>query len=300
MSLQNYSITEEDILILYYIQKYKFLSVTQTHKVIATKMKKPSISRKLKRLQDLGFLNYFGNCRIGFSRVPKIYYITENGYNFLLDEAIFNEETLGVFRKKSKPTWSPVFMHRLMLIDVCISLELAIKDRPELSITKVLLDYNIDSHGHRETMDYTGQERDNIHKIIPDAAIIIKNTDSNKSVLFFIELDRGTETIRKAVNGGEDLHSIHYRMRKYDRYLLSRNYTKKYQQYGEIKSFILLFVTTVNERIENIRERMEDLPKELSNFYLFNSFEKVTENFFNVNWKNRNINDNQFYKLPGS
>ncbi len=298
-SKQVASLAEDDILILYYIQKYRFLSVEQTYKVIGTKMSKPSISRKLKKLQDIGLLNNFGNCRVGFTRIPKIYYITENGYNLLLDEA-FEEENLGPYRKKSKPTWSPVFKHRMMLIDVCISLELSIRARPNLQLTKVMLDYNIDAHGHRETMDYVGAERENIYKLIPDAAVVIKNITTKTSILYLIELDRGTEAIRAAIKGGEDLHSIHYRMEKYDHYLLSGNFNRKYQEYGKFNAFMLLFITSIPGRVENIRKRMMDLPVELAEFYLFNCFDTVEQDFFCKDWKNRDIKDEAHYQLPGT
>src|SRR3712207_7393856 len=43
----------------------------------------------------------------------------------------------------------------------------------------------------RETTDYVAKEEISDNKLVPDAAFILENTDTQKRALFFVEMDQG-------------------------------------------------------------------------------------------------------------
>src|SRR3954453_474397 len=54
---------------------------------------------------------------------------------------------------------------------------------------------------------------------------------------------------------------------QYDRYLVSGRFAKTYSPYGEFRSFILLFVTYGQSRIENVRMEASVLSQKLHGYY---------------------------------
>ena len=50
--------------------------------------------------------------------------------------------------------------------------------------------------------------------------------------------------------------SLHRKFSQYDRYLKSFRYTETYQEFGEFRLFLMLFVTLQETRIENIRREL--------------------------------------------
>ena len=113
-----------------------------------------------------------------------------------------------------------------------------------------------------ETMDYVGTPESAENKIIPDAAFILENVQTKKRALFFLEMDMATERIITASPFNKQT-SLHRKFYQYDRYLKSFRYTKTYQEFGEFRLFLMLFVTLQEARIENIRRELADLPDEL-------------------------------------
>jgi hypothetical protein len=64
-----------------------------------------------------------------------------------------------------------------------------------------------------------------------------------------------------------------------------------------LRSFTLLFVTFGQERIENIRRALSDLPSELHPFYRFARFEDAIADFLGPIWTSRSIADDGRYML---
>jgi len=69
----------------------------------------------------------------------------------------------------------------------------------------------------------------------------------------------GTERITTAFVGNKQT-TLHHKFSHYDRYLKSFRYAKTYADYGEFRSFTLLFVTQQEARIENTRRELLDFP----------------------------------------
>ncbi len=78
---------------------------------------------------------------------------------------------------------------------------------------------------------------------------------------------------------------------------IGKPYAKTYAEYGEFRSFTLLFVTLQEARIENIRGEMQDLPQDLAVYYRLTTFDKAMGDFLGAIWKSRLATDTATYAL---
>jgi hypothetical protein len=195
--------------------------------------------------------------------------------------------------------WSPQMYHRLRTVDLLIALELAVRKRPYLAIVKTFLEYKRVKRGNQiihETMDYVDGLETGENKIIPDAAFILENIESNRRALFFLEMDMATERIITASLTGNQT-TLHRKFSQYERYLKSVRFGKTYAQYGEFRSFTMLFVTTLETRIENIRRELSDFPNESARHFRLTTFDEAMENFLGAVWHSRLPSDTSRYPL---
>jgi hypothetical protein len=104
-------------------------------------------------------------------------------------------------------------------------------------------------NGHTIISDYSpvpGKGIKGIH-FIPDAVFSISDSVKNKKCLFFLEVDRGTETM---ADPERDLTDIREKVIKYQWYFQSLAY-KRYEQVFEcqLHGFRLLFLTSTPGRL---------------------------------------------------
>jgi hypothetical protein len=293
------TLTESTIAGLFFIQRYRFLTIGQFAR--AGGLHHSTASEQLRQFQRLGVLGFFGNTRLpGNGKTPKAYFLTRKGYDILLDVSGIPPELLGGHKEvKVEATWSPVMYHRLRTVDLLITLEVAVRKRPQLALVQTFLEYRRVKRGNQivhETMDYVDSAESAENKIIPDAAFILENVQSKKRALFFLEMDMGTERIISASPLSHQT-SLHRKFSQYDRYLKSFRYAKTYQEFGEFRLFLMLFVTLNEARIENIRRELRDLPEELSVYYRFTTFDAAMEDFLGAIWKSRSLTDLSVYSL---
>jgi hypothetical protein len=218
----------------------------------------------------------------------------------LLRESDIPPELLGTHKEiKVEARWSPQMYHRLRTVDVMISAEVAVRQRPHLSMVKTFLEYRRVKRGNqvaRETTDFVAEEEVTDNRIIPDAAFIMENIETNRRALFFVEMDMSTERIVSSITRDNRL-TIYHKISQYDRYLQGLRYRQTYASYGEFRSFIMLFVTLNEQRIENIRRELGNLPQELAAYYRFTTFDAAMGDFLGAIWKSRLMTDATLYPL---
>src|SRR3712207_6524497 len=105
---------------LFFIQKYRFLTIAQFAKL--ANYSAYHSAEVLRRLEGRGYVGYFGFAAIPpHGRTPKVFFLTRRGYEFL---QTLTEEPLGPFIDVEKQaTWTPQMPHRLRLLDLFIALE---------------------------------------------------------------------------------------------------------------------------------------------------------------------------------
>jgi hypothetical protein len=293
------TLTENAIVGLASIQRYRFLTIDQFARIAC--LHRITCAKKLRLFEEQGFLGHFGNTGVpGYGKTPKAYFLTRKGWELLSVESGVPPEALGGYKEvKVEAAWSPQMYHRLATIDLLIALECAVLRRPHLAIVKTFLEYRRIKRGERivpETTDYVDSEEASENKIIPDAAYILENRETKRRALFFLEMDMGTERITTAFVGNKQT-VLHQKFSQYDRYLKSFRYTKTYAEYGEFRSFILLFVTLQQARMENTRRELLDLPQELAAYYRLTTFDEAMGDFLGSIWKSRVATDSATYAL---
>jgi Replication-relaxation len=189
--------------------------------------------------------------------------------------------------------------HRLRLLDLLITLEVQARDLAHLNLVKTFVEYRrVRRAGRlaRETMDFVASEETPENRIIPDAAFVLENIESGRRALFFVEMDMATEQIVTRISHDRRV-TLRYKIEQYDRYLTGGRFARTYAPYGEFRHFTLLFVTMGEERIENIRRALSDLPEKLHAYYRFPTFERAKEDFLGQVWKSRSPEDHALYSL---
>jgi hypothetical protein len=291
------ALSEGAFLGLSFIYKYRFLTIAQFARCAG--FSAYHAAETLRNLERWGYVGFFGFLSIiGQGKTPKVYYLTKKGFELLCDEGSYIEDTLEPYTEVSA-TWTPQMYHRLKTIDLLLSAELSLCRRPHMALAKTFLSYRMRRKGSissRETTDYVGVEETSENKLVPDAAFILENVDTSKCGLFFIEMDMATEQIATNLPRLQR-GTLKHKLSQYDKYLRSFRYTQTYANFGEFRSFLLLFVTLTAQRVENIRHAMQDLPSDLAGYYRLTTHEEALGDFFGPIWKSRALSDQTLYPL---
>jgi hypothetical protein len=294
------TLTPTTILGLFFIQRYRFLTITQFARASGL-TSAVHAGEVLRALELHGLLGHFGHVRIpGHGKTPKAYYLKRRGWELLRRESDIPDELIGSFVEAHlEASWSPQMYHRLRLIDLIIALEIGVRSRPHLNLVRTLVEYRRTKKAGRiarETTDFVASDETPENRIIPDAAFVLENVETGKRGLFFLEMDMATERIVTQISHDRRI-TLRYKLEQYDRYLTGGRFAQTYASLGEFRHFTLLFVTYGEERIDNIRRAMADLPAELHAFYRFNTFETAHADFFAAQWKSRAPGDDSRYGL---
>ena len=195
--------------------------------------------------------------------------------------------------------WSPQMYHRLRTVDLMISAEVAVRARPNLTMIKTFLEYKrVKREGRvaRETTDYVATPEIAENRIVPDAAFVMENIETKKRGLFFVEMDMATERIVSYITRDSRI-TLSYKLAQYDRYLQSLRYRQTYGDLGDFTYFTLLFVTIGEERVDNVRRQVSNLPADLAQYYRFTTYERAIGDFLGPIWKSRSVSDMSVYPL---
>jgi hypothetical protein len=293
------TLTPSTILGLFFIQRYRFLSIAQFG--VAAGLSKRHSEAVLHTFARRGIVSSFGNVTIpGHGKTPKVYFLKRKGFELLRNESGIPEELIGSYSEAhQEATWSPQMYHRLRLLDVLIALEVQVRARPQLHLVKTFVEYKrVKRQGRiaRETTDFVNDEEIAENRIIPDGAFILENVETERRALFFIEMDMATERIVSIISNDRRL-TLKFKFQQYDRYLKARRFAKTYAAFGEFRNFTLLFVTIKPERVDTLRAALSDLPAELSAFYRLGIFDKVLPDFLGQVWQSRLSTDGEWYRL---
>lgn len=133
------TLTNASILGLFFIQRYRFLTIDQFAR--AAGLKRSGASDQLRQLERHGVLGHFGNVGIrGYGKTPKVYFLKRKGYELLLRESDIPPEMIGSFKEANVDTrWSPQMYHRLHTVDLLVATEVSVRHRENLNLTKTFI-----------------------------------------------------------------------------------------------------------------------------------------------------------------
>src|ERR687895_839069 len=108
---------------LFYIQRYRFLTIDQFARAVA--LNRSTASDQLRMMERHGLLGYFGNTGLaGHGKTPKAYFLTRKGWEMLSRESDIPPELIGSYKEiHVESRWSPQMYHRLHTVDLMISAE---------------------------------------------------------------------------------------------------------------------------------------------------------------------------------
>jgi Replication-relaxation len=143
MAQPTISLTDTAALGLYFIHRYRFLTIEQYTR--AAGVKRDAASERLREMERHGFLGHFGNVGIrGYGKVPKAYFLTRKGYELLTRETDIPEKLFEPHKDTHVAArWSPKMYHRLRTIDLMIAAEVVGNEkRKPCSLSRNTLQYD--------------------------------------------------------------------------------------------------------------------------------------------------------------
>ncbi len=291
-------ITEKDVRILSYIAEYKFLTVKQISAL--TRRSSQVIRRRLRHFSGEGLI--FSNERgigKGPGRREHIVLLTQTGMNFLNDRGILSRHAIYTTNKGID---SLFIDHDLMLNWFFIHLIQMSRDNPRFSIQHLttsshqLKDGNIDHPLLVEQFSTDNNSYETI-SMIPDGVFAITDTEADKSLLFYVEVDMGTETL---VNSNRNPGDIRQKIINYQT-LFSRNRYKRYEKIfnAQFNGFRLLFVANTSARMKALCNLTQRMPPK--GFIWVTEFNRVLSKGISAPiWARGGNNDNHPESILGS
>ena len=282
----SFILTDKTIFGLFYIQRYRYLSIRQF--VYITGLKYDPASYALRKLADRKVLGSFGAVPNGSKKSQKCYFLTPKGHDLLLEKMEAHANEIGAYKKvKGADGLSALMNHNLKATDILLVLEKQIRRLEGYRLVKVFLDRRMevlkDGRRRKETTDFIDDSGAPESKLIPDCAFILERLEDSRRFLFFVEYDNGSETI--APNVADNFkQSVQFKFSQYVKYLVSLNYRKKYSDYGDFRYFQMLFVTTSKRRASNVSQKMEFIDSSHRKFFYISNFDDVCEDFFFNTW----------------
>ena len=124
-SSRGMTLTDGAILGLFFIQRYRFLTIEQFAR--AAGMKRAAASDQLRALERHGLLGHFGNVGMrGFGKTPKVYFLKRKGFEILVRESDIPQELIGT--------------HKETPVDLMGAAEVAVRGRPNLSMVRTFIE----------------------------------------------------------------------------------------------------------------------------------------------------------------
>lgn len=295
MNAPKFKFVTRDGNILVDIYKHKYLTVSQIYGLHF-----PSLQTAYRRMRLLKKSDYIGSFSVP-NIDESIFALTSKGLQIVAGILGVDKNELKTAEAKTKPHDYYFMRHFIAINDFRIALRQACERSsvkllgfiPDYygektdkgGIVKYIRDVTCDISHARESVSHT-----------PDGVFALEK--DGKTALFFLEIDRGTETITAAEKGV--LKSVRF----YLNYLIDG----KYQRYGadfgieSFRGFRTLYVTTSDARVTNIRQAVStvDVPEKAKRFLWLSTLEKINANtLFGPIWKSANEGDSDLHSLLG-
>ncbi len=254
----SFKLNKSDYKTLEYIAEYRILTVTQIDAIFHKS--RQVVRRRLNNLEQAGFIEITGHeIGRGRGRPENHLGITELGVDILRDKGMLNKE-IPYEKVCAECFFAPD--HQLLLNWFRIHLN---------EVEKVVSNINVkffastspslpeDQNGRTLITNYSPVPGSSIQGVqfIPDAAFSISDSDKDKTCLYFLEVDRGTET---RASTRRDMTDVRQKLINYQWYFQSKAY-KRYEQVFkcQLRGFRLLFLTSTAGRLSALCELTQRL-----------------------------------------
>ena len=250
-------ITDRDLRVVHSIYRHKYLSASQIQTLHFPS--ETTRNRRLRRLIEEDYVEPFS-----IANIPeRIFRISHPGARLVASRLGVAPEDLLRTPSTKTPKDYYFMRHFLRLNDVRIALELGAEETP-VSLRGFIPEY------------YGTKEKDgSVHKYVRDATFGIQNPEERLAhtpdaafclekegspALFFLEADRGTETLSNPQKG------VLKMVRFYLGYLANggyESYSEDFKTEEPFSGFRALIVTTSEKRLANMRSAVSSLPQQM-------------------------------------
>lgn len=248
-------IPEKDWELLRFIDNFKILTVSQLSAL--SQRSHQVIRRRLRTLGEQGFIltqhRTYGNRR---GRPEDIILLSDMGY-----AARHKQASQNVKSRRNEKRDTPVLVDHELLVNWFIIHLIQIESQiPQLSAQYITLHFSTTENGFpTEHMTRIQLREDgDIVEFIPDGIIAVSDSVSKKTLLFFLEVDMGTETLASPARGLKD---VRQKIVNYQNLFRSGRY-KRYEQYfgSRLNGFRLLFVVHSPPRLRALCRLTVSMP----------------------------------------
>lgn len=272
-------LTERDTAVVVSIYKYRYLTASQIARIHFPSGQ--TANRRLRSLVDQGHVAYFVVPNIA----ERIYRLTQAGARLVAGVIGVSENEL-LWRKGSAAPKDYYFMkHFVAVSDFRIGLHEACNES-DVDLLGFIPEFYGKQHASGRVAKYIKDvvfdRADPAKKIThtPDAVFALSKNGS--PALFFLELDRGTETISNPERG------VFKMIRFYESLAAEGKYRGYAEDFGveTFKNFRLLIVTTSANRIANMKRAVggADRAQRVHAFFWLTTAEALDEGVFRASW----------------
>jgi DNA-binding MarR family transcriptional regulator len=246
--VMSFRLIEKDCKTLAYIAEYRMLTVSQIAAMFGKK--KQVARRRLRILEEKGLIEVVGyEFGRGRGRPEKSIGLTKHGIDLLKYKGLLKQDILY-----EKVLADCLFCvdHQLLLNWFRIHLNQIEKVLSRVSAKFFAYNSPFLPKGSKDCMfitDYSPVPGSGIQgvKFTPDGVFGIKDSVADKTCLYFLEVDRGTETM---ASPKRDMSDVRQKIVNYQWYFQSGGY-KRYEEAfkGKLYGFRLLFLTSTYGRL---------------------------------------------------
>lgn len=286
-------LTERDYDIAESLFKYRFLAVSQLQRLHFPSLQ--TAYRRSRQLRLAGILKTFTVPGIS----EAICTLDKQGLGLVAIKTGVDARDLSSSLGSPQPKDYYFMKHFLAITDFRILLNESCR-KVDVELLGFIPDYYAEVSGRQVARKYI---RDIVSDIrtgqgsvahIPDAVFALRK--GGKNALFFLEVDRGTEVVSNDARGV--LKAILF----YNAYLAEGKYQRYACDFGveEFRAFRVLFVTTNEKRIEQIRKAAESLqtPAKTKQFVWLSTFDQVAGSVLTSDsWQSADLNDSRRYAI---
>jgi len=245
-----------DLSVLKSLAEYRILTISQIAALHFKKQKKGA-SRRMKQLLNKGLVNKkhrgYGRTR---GRPENIFLLTQEGFDILRKE---NFLSTTISYKHIELSTTSCFDHQLLVNWFEMHVLEMEKFIPKLSVS-FISSMSLGLGKREDGLPYVGDkiiDPQGMEKsFIPDGVVSI--TLQQQTLLFFLEVDMGTESLATPKRGPKDVRE---KIINYQNYFRSGKY-KRYEKTWEhqLTGFRLLFLTNTQGRMVSLCQLVQEMP----------------------------------------
>lgn len=242
-------LSQSDIQALYSIFDFRAISISQL--TILCNASQQMIRRRIRAFEKMGLIEIttrgFGKA---MGRPEKVVFLSFEGLKYLQRSSMVDK---NVSIDENSMMNSRFVEHQLMLN--WIRLHLMQLDHPRYELSLDFLSPVLHSESYRIRIE---NKRIGT-SLIPDGIFSITHNTQNRSLLFFLEIDRGTETL---VSRNPLVKDIRNKIIGYQEIFSTKIYKNFERSFGsDFKGFRVLFVSASEKRFEQINRLIRGIPQ---------------------------------------